>query len=159
MSALTFAPPNSPTNPSRVPALPWPGAELWPAGWRRHGGSRGVHLPIHLQALGVRVTYSRAHVFVNGCGRQLRFVVYAPPAEVWSNPMASIYSMYGVGIPRENAPGLQDALNARAAELGESPGASGWTVGTGGLWHYAPGAVLVLMEWCAARADELWGVK
>jgi hypothetical protein len=139
-----------------VPALPWPEAEHWPAGWRRHGGGRGVHLPIRIQALGVRETYSRAHVFVNGCGRQLRFNVYAPPAEVWSVPRVSIYALHGGGTPKVNAPGLQDALDKGAAVAGLPAGAPGWTVGNGGLWHYAPGAVLALMEWCAARDDGLW---
>jgi hypothetical protein len=153
---LAFAPPNSPTNPHPVPALPWPEAEHWPAGWRRHGGGRGAHLPIRTSTMGVRETYSRAHIFANGCGRQLRFVVYAPATAAWRRPEPSIYAMHGGGTPKVNAPGLQDALDKGAAELGKPPGAPGWTVSTGGLWHYAPGAVLVLLDWCAARAAELW---
>lgn len=157
---LQFEPPNSPTNPNRVPALPWPKAEHWPVGWRRHGGGRGAHLPIRISTMGVRETHSRAHVFANGCGRQLRFVVYAPAAEVWHRPEPSVYSMHGGGTPKVNAPGLQDALDARAAEMGLAHSAfSGMTVGVSGLWDYRPEAVLVLMDWCAARAAELWGAK
>lgn len=120
------------------------------APWRRWVGPPTGHFHItkRVSVAGARQTVRAAWVWVNGDGRQLRFLVYAPDDTYGS---VDVYGRDGCKL--HPCPNLQAALD-RARPASAPHGA--WSVCAGGLWDYTPESAAVVIDWCAERVAELW---